>query len=72
MKFWIISDEGGQTVGCEFTKAAAMREGWNLADRGTVNMVEVEVSAENMRRLLGNLGGYATKFGNSVEFGEEA
>jgi Ni,Fe-hydrogenase III small subunit len=61
MKFYVIETDGGETVGCELTKKAAHEF---MALRGydrneySVEAVETPVTADTVRRLLGNLGGY--------------
>lgn len=62
MKFYVIQTTGGETVGCETSlKAAkAYAERWGYSPNEVeIEAVEVAVTAENVRRLLGNLGGYA-------------
>ena len=57
MKFYVVSDGVGQVVGCERSRAEAI--GSLEGESGVVTRVEVAVSAESIRRLLGELGGYA-------------
>lgn len=60
MKFYVIANAEGSTVGCEtslrrakqFVKAEA-REGY------TITCITCKPDAETVRRLLGNLGGFA-------------
>jgi len=62
MKFWVIESGAGETIGCELTKRAAEQTAkkWLGADgEFTVNAVDVQVTAESIRRLLGNIGGFA-------------
>jgi hypothetical protein len=62
MKFYTIETESGETIGCELTKKAAIAY---AAERGyskeeiQIECVDVTVNAEAVRRLLGNVGGYA-------------
>ena len=63
MKFFIIEvDATGETIGCELTRRKAIEY---AQDRGytsqEVNILveNVPVTAESVRRLLGQLGGYA-------------
>lgn len=62
MKFWTIETKQGETIGCELTKHAALKyaemRGYERREI-TLEKVECDVSAETIRRLLGNLGGYA-------------
>ena len=63
MKFYVIETEArGETIGCELTRKAAKQtaEAYGLGKgEYTIDLVEADVSAETIRRLLGNLGGYA-------------
>lgn len=62
MKFFVIEHSNGETVGCELKRKDAVKraEAYGLKpDEYTIDTVEVEVTADNIRRLLGNLGGYA-------------
>lgn len=62
MKFYEVKDHDGVTVDCHFSKKVA-----NIAAdeiNGTVSMIDVDVTAENMRRLIGNIGGYANEIKN--------
>lgn len=61
-KFYVIETDSSGTIGCELTKKAAVEratEQGYARDEFKVEAVEVEVTAESIRRLLGNLGGYA-------------
>lgn len=62
MKFWIIETNQGETIGCELTKKAAFAHaearGYDRSEL-EIECVECEVSSETVRRLLGNLGGFA-------------
>ena len=59
MRFYIISSKG-ETVGCEMTLRSAkdLAKEWQLTET-TITLVDVAISAENIRRLLGDLGGYS-------------
>ena len=61
MKFWIIENVG-ETMGCYLTKREALQQGKACgvpAENMRVFWVDVDVTAENIRRLLGQHGGYA-------------
>ena len=56
MKFYIL-EVNGETVGCETSlKAAKLRI---TDDDWRITVVDAPVTAETVRRLLGNQGGYA-------------
>lgn len=56
MKFYIL-EVNGETVGCETSlKAAKLRI---TDDDWCITVVDAPVTAETVRRLLGNQGGYA-------------
>lgn len=62
MKFYIVQNNQGSTLGCETALAAAHA----LAKSSTpfaysIECVECSVNAETVRRLLGQLGGFATE-----------
>jgi hypothetical protein len=63
MKFWIIrSADDEMTLGCELTKKQALLTASEMGyerQHVTVEAVDVDVTAESIRRLLGDLGGYA-------------
>lgn len=61
MKFFVVSSDRGGVVGCELTLAVAKVVGTNDGVPFSVERVECPVNAETVRRLLGNLGGYATE-----------
>ena len=62
MKFYVIQTKQGETIGCETSlkaaKAKAAEMGYNQ-DEVEVYSVNVAVTAESIRRILGNIGGYA-------------
>lgn len=61
-RFWIIQDDRGETVGCEMTWRAATKFAEEMGvGRSRICWVECAVNADTIRRLLGNLGGYATR-----------
>lgn len=64
MKFYVISDLHGAVIGCERSLQAAKEYGRNIAGMGQyeVDLVTIGRPAETIRRLLGNLGGYAGEF----------
>ena len=63
MKFYIIETDKGETIGCELTRGAAnlyAQERGFFRDEYSITVAECPVNADTVRRLLGNLGGYAT------------
>ena len=60
MRFYIIEDSEGNVGGCETTVTAARDVAAQYGDDARVYWIDVPVSADTVRRLLGNLGGYAT------------
>jgi hypothetical protein len=62
MKFYLIENEGGETLGCELTKKAAYAR---AESKGYTKIevclycMDIDVNAENMRRILSGEGGYA-------------
>ena len=58
MKFYIL-EVNGETVGCETSLKAAKALAKSLSDEWCITLLEVAVNAETVRRLLGNMGGYA-------------
>lgn len=62
MRFYVVQDNGGSTVGCEIALPAAHALGREQCPSGsyTITRVDCPVHVETIRRLLGNLGGYAT------------
>ncbi len=62
MKFWIVEGPGGEMLGCETSKRKALEFGASLGvprEDLRAFWIEVDVTAENVRRLLGGHGGYA-------------
>lgn len=65
MRFWIIKEAADASViGCELSKKAAdtfAHENGYVGDGADLfyDVVTCDVNAETVRRLLGNLGGYA-------------
>lgn len=60
MRFYIVHDAGGSTLGCETTLKKARELGrTDESDTYSITRVDCPVNAETIRRLLGNLGGYA-------------
>lgn len=61
MKFYLVQDAAGSTLGCELTlKAAKALRSGGEREPGTITRITCDVNAETVRRLLGQLGGYAT------------
>lgn len=58
MKFYEVEVDG-ETVGCELSLKAAKALAKSLGEQWCITVVEAPVNAETIRRLLGNLGGYA-------------
>jgi len=63
MKFFVVSDSVGAVVDCTLSIRAAHRAGRQYEPTGvyTVDRITIGTSTptETIRRLLGNLGGYA-------------
>lgn len=62
MKFYIIENNVGETIGCEITVKAARQHAEGLGyQRYEYDLIPIncKVTAETVRRLLGELGGYA-------------
>lgn len=59
MKFYVITTLDGEIAGCELTLRAAKEEAAFYGSEFTVDAIEVAVNAESIRRLLGEVGGYA-------------
>ncbi|MEY8688384.1 MAG: hypothetical protein AB9M53_00710 [Leptothrix sp. (in: b-proteobacteria)] len=62
MKFWTIESPDGETIGCEMKKRDAIEFAISRGEdpaECTIECIDVTVNAETIRRLLGNLGGYA-------------
>lgn len=59
MRFYEVEVDG-DTVGCEVTLKAARVLAKSHGDDWTITAVDVPVTAETIRLLLGKLGGYAT------------
>ena len=58
MKFYEVEVDG-ETVGCETSMRAAKALAKSLGDSWCITIIDAPVNAETIRRLLGNLGGYA-------------
>ena len=58
MKFCIIENASGEVVGCQTSFKAAMAQG-RAFGAFSVDRVDAPVTSETIRRLLGNVGGYA-------------
>jgi hypothetical protein len=61
MKFYVTTTRMAEVAGCHLTLREAKAEAEkSLREEGyCIDAVEVDVTAETVRRLLGNLGGYA-------------
>lgn len=64
MRFYVVETEGGETLGCELSlkaaHATATKYGYTRREY-TVDLVQCAANAETIRRLLGQLGGYANE-----------
>lgn len=67
-KFYVLSNEHGETIGCFMSQREAMAQGKAYGRRnieeGTntgfaVQMVEIAVNAESICKMLAQQGGYA-------------
>lgn len=60
MIFFVVQDDQGSTIGCE-TGLKKAHELGKTADRQpySIERVQAPVTIETVRRLLGQLGGYA-------------
>lgn len=58
MRFYEVEVEG-ETVGCELSLKAAKALAKSLGEDWCITVIDAPVNAETIRRLLGNLGGYA-------------
>lgn len=57
-KFYIYYDETDEITGCCFTLREAKQKAREIG--GTqIEFLDIAVTAENMRRMLGNMGQYA-------------
>jgi hypothetical protein len=62
MKFYMVSNDVGETLGCELTlsRAVQLAADYGLKrDEAKIDAIDVPVTAETVRRLLGGSGGYA-------------
>jgi hypothetical protein len=62
MKFYLLTNNVGETLGCELTvsRAVQLAADYGLKrDEANIDAMEVPVTAETVRRLLGGSGGYA-------------
>jgi len=62
MIFYICVDHKDGVFDCQTSLKDAIRAVDEWTKEGEVHRVDVTVSVENTRRLLGNLGGYAKNF----------
>jgi hypothetical protein len=62
VKFYIIETDRGEIIGCELTRKVAhdyaQSRGF-AGDEYQITVSDCPVNADTVRRLLGNLGGYA-------------
>jgi hypothetical protein len=68
MKFWIVEEPSGETLGCERTKRQALELAASYGySRNEISLswVDVDVNAETIRRLLSGRGGYANDQGEA-------
>jgi hypothetical protein len=64
MKFYLISHIG-HDIDCRMKKSDAIKAAKNLKRRGVhVYEMDVPVTKESIRRILGDIGGYAKKVKN--------
>ena len=64
MKFYVVNNQQGEIIGCEYTVADAHALAYQTVEDGEgydITRVECSITRDTVRRLLGNLGGYATK-----------
>ena len=65
MRFYVIEDPHGQIIGCELklatAHATAAAHGFAKGEY-SLSTVDAQVCADTVRRLLGNLGGYAQRY----------
>lgn len=62
MRFYIVETPRAGAVACELTVRAAHAQAASLGyatDEYAITMMAATVSAETIRRLLGNIGGFA-------------
>lgn len=63
MKFYIIcDDDAGEIAGCELSLEAAVQEARSLTHRFTISEVDAALTADTLRRILGQRGGYAKSY----------
>ena len=58
MRFYVCNDSDGETFDCVL-KLSEAKQMVAAEGGGTIQVTDVSVTAENIRKLLGNLGGYA-------------
>ena len=72
MRFSVVEDYMGQTIGAERTLSAAKREAaaYGLREGSySISMYEIPVNSESIRRLIGGLGAFATEVRRIIESG---
>lgn len=58
MKFYLVEADG-EAAGCETSLRAAKALAKSLSNDWCITVIDAPVNTETVRRLLGNLGGYA-------------
>jgi len=67
MKLYVVESFTGVTLGAFTTLKEAVTRGWETVnDEFEIYAIDVDVTAENIRRLVGNVGAYAN--GESVYY----
>ena len=62
MRFYVVHDGTGSVIGCELTLGSAHALGRSTGDAThSITKIDCPVNVETIRRLLGNVGGYATE-----------
>lgn len=62
MNFYVVYDPEMASIGCEVSKKQAfarLREFGYKPGQGSVTRIRVNINKETVRRLLGDVGGYA-------------
>ena len=63
MRYYVIRTEDYQNLGCEFTRkeAFARAAAWGYKPSEVfLEPMDIDVTAENIRKMLGGEGGYAS------------
>jgi hypothetical protein len=62
VKIYVVQDGAGSTLGAEFSLEAAKRLGREDKGRAfSVTRITIDNTRDAVRRLLGNMGGFATE-----------